>query len=538
MLLFSFNGIRWGRVECWNRDEMALKGWHGKPRSYLKPPGVVFLNQVVVLSSVERVEKLVKYLTGKREHYNEAKLLGSRFLVVALYAGTVVLAFQISLTYYGVFAARFIALVFATSAGFVEYNHFLSCDSPLLFWMMLAFYFAMRITLTGRWIDYLMACFITGVATNMKYNGLAVGFALVVAHVLLSWNRSWKDRVFSSHLIAGLAMVPVGFIVTDPYVLWDYKKFVSDFMYNYAVTPVYDGQLKGYGYTRFLADFPEILGWPGTVLIAAAILASLAQIAWRPSFSEHRERSGFLLAASVFALYFIKIGSFPRMETRFVLPSIPFAVLSAGPFLQSAARRARWFYILAVPVLLYNCVCSFVVGMRFNDDPRIEAQDWMEANARGARRIESSAGSPHWYKLHALDGLEELEVQHLDWSKPIVEETVDLRMPHDNGRAKLFEKVFKANKWVSGQAASQEGVCDERLFCRTELLRRNPDIITIHSSDYLVPSAIVHAYYLDLIHGEFPYEVVYDRESKPANRWLYPLDIDFLWGREVLLVRK
>ena len=180
-LVFSVNGIGWGRVEDWNRSSMGLGalGRLGMPRHYLKPPLHTFVTHIVVKAPIDCIEHAASFMLRKKQNFNAAKLVAARLLVVGLYLGTIVLAFEISRVFYGIFAARVIAFVFATSAGFSVYNHFLSCDSPLLFWMMLAFYFAARIIRDGQRIDYVMAGLLTGAATNAKYNGLAIGISLV-----------------------------------------------------------------------------------------------------------------------------------------------------------------------------------------------------------------------------------------------------------------------------------------------------------------------------------------------------------------------
>lgn len=83
-----------------------------------------------------------------------------------------------------------------------------------------------------------------------------------------------------------------------------------------------------------------------------------------------------------------------------------------------------------------------------------------------------------------------------------------------------------------------EGNPSESLFTLDELLKRNPKILTVYSSDYGVPSALVRKYYSDLLDQEFPYDIVFDAEAKEAPRWVYPLDIDFLRGRMTILVRR
>lgn len=538
-LTFSVNGIGWGRVEDWNSSSMGLRGLgrHGMPRDYLKPPLHIFVTYILVKRPIDRIEQAASFVLRKKQHFDVARLVAARLLVVGLYLGTIVLAFQTSRMFYGIFAARVIAFVFATSAGFVAYNHFLSCDSPLLFWMMLAFYFAARITIDGKRIDYVMAGLLTGAATNVKYNGLAIGISLVAAHLLSARPRGWTDKLFSRDMIIGLLMVPVGIVLTNPYTLFDWHRFVSDFMYNSVVTPRYGGQPGGGdSYWRFLLITPEVLGLPGAILVESCVIVSLSLVALGKRFTAP-ESIGFTLALSVFVLYYMEIGSFPRLETRFVLPAVPFLILMTGPFLKAVEKHWRWLAVVYVPILIYNCICSYYVGRRFNDDPRMPAQVWMEANVKAGSRIESSAGSPHWKRLPGLDAVE-VYVGKPPGKEIPAGKVVDLRMPHANGRAVLFEKIFKGNRWVEGQAAAHEGSDDEQLFSAKELLARNPDFVTIDSSDYQVPSETVKSYYRDLMQEKFPYRVVYDRQSAPVPRWIYPRVIDDLQDRTILLVRK
>ena len=532
-LAFSVNGIGWGRVEDWNRSSMGLRGVGrgGTPGRYLKPPLHTFVTHIVVKAPIDGIEHAASLVLRKRQNFNAARLVAARLLVVGLYLGTIVLAFEISRAFYGIFAARVIAFVFATSAGFSVYNHFLSCDSPLLFWMMLAFYFAARIARDGQRIDYVMAGLLTGAATNAKYNGLAIGISLVAAHLLSARPKTWTEKLFGRDMIIGLLMVPAGIVLTNPYILFDWNRFVSDFMYNYVVTPRYGGQAAGgNSYWPFLLKFiPEVLGLPGAILIAVGVIVSLVLVALRKRFATP-ESLGFALALSVFALYYAKIGSFPRLGTRFVLPAVPFLILMAGPFLKAVEKHWRWLAVACTPIFIYNCVCSYY--------PRMPAQVWMEANVKPGSRIESSGGSPHWRTLPGLDAVEVQVGKPPPGKKIPLGKVVDLRMPHANDRAVLFERAFKGNRWVEGQAAAQEGSYDAQLFSVKELLARNPDFVTIDSSAYKVPSERAKSYYHNLMQEKFPYSVVYDRQSPPVPHWIYPRRIDDLQNRTILLVRK
>lgn len=534
---FSLYGIRWGRVECWNRDQMALRGLHGlRPDTYVKPPFHTYVNHFLILRPIARAEFVSKKLSHRETNLNEVRLLGSRLLVVGMFLGTIALAFAISRQAYGLFAARVIALLFATSAGFIEYDHFLSCDSPLLFWMMLTLFFAQRITVRPEISNYILAGLLTGFCTATKYNGLAVGIVIVVAHFLSRNESSLIKLLLSRRLFLGLLMVPIGFVAGNPYTIFDWNKFSADFVYNYYVTPRYEGQTSGHGYGEFLARIPELVGWPGAILIAAAITMSILLLIKRHDFRSAATIC-FALAAGVVLVYFAKIGSFPRTQTRFILPVVPFLVLMAGPFLQTMAAKPQSMYALLLPVLLYNSICCLFVGNRFTEDPRSNAQTWIVRHTFRGCVMESSGEVPHWEKLRGVK-MRELDASNPKWEKASGFDVIDLRMPHVHGRYELFSKMFQDNQWLRDYAKKFEGEPDERLFTREELLKRNPDFVSIYSTDYEVRNATVKNYYSDLLQAKFPYDIVFDAATTDPPRWIYPRDIDFLRGRIVILARR
>jgi len=538
VLLFSCYGIRWGRVECWNPDEMAsaLLRPNFLPATYAKPPFYPYVNHIVVLWWVDIAEWVVRRV-DRHAKLNEVRLIASRLLVVAMFFGTTTIAYFATRRPFGIFAARVVALGFATSAGFIAFNNYLTVDSPMLFWMMLAFLFCQRILYRGELRDYIAAGIITGLATATKYNGLAIGIAIPAAHFLRG-GEPFLRRVFSYRWVIGCACVVVGFVLGNPGVVLDWSRFSSDFMYNYVVTRQYGGQ-NAYetSYGQFLVRITDIIGVPAACVVAVAIFIGLILFVVRRKITSLGARN-FALAAAVFLLYYVQIGGFPRSETRFTLPAVPFLLLMAAPCFAFLEKRGRTLAsALLTPVLLYNLVCCFAVGRRFNQDPRMAAQLWVRQHIPGGSVMESSACSPHWQRLAGFDAVE------IQTNKPKAPKhrrrasTIDLRMAHVNGRNKLFSELFKDNKWVEGRVAIYEGDADEGLFTPEALARRNPSFITVHSVDYQVPSEIVPKYYADLIDGKLGYHVTFDGTTPEAPRWIYPREIDFLAGRMTILVR-
>jgi len=532
--LFCLQGITWGRVEDWNRSSIALRGLRAlRPSDYMKPPFHTYVNHVFVVWPITAALKIAQVPTERMKIANSAKLIGSRLVTIALYLGTIALAYGFSRRSYGRFSAAIIAFAFATSAGFVAYAHYLTVDMPLLFWMLAAFWAAHRLISDPSTRNYAIAGFLTGIATATKYNGVAVGIALLVAHLLATKGESLRRIVLNRQLGIGVSMVLLGFLFGCPTVLYEPKRFWHDFIYNYTVAPRYSGQPDRANYVGALGRIPEVVGMPGAILIAGLAILSCILILRRRDFSDAATR-GFTLSSAVFLLYFLKIGAFPRAETRYVLPAIPFMILMIGPALQTLERR-KWILALLLPVLIYNCVCSYLVGRRFNDDPRLKAQLWMVNNVPRGSVIESSGTCPHWSKLPNFDS-SEINLGRPDRPSPPAQDITDLRLPLMPGRVELFRKVFP--EWVQPLVAEKEGNPDPGLFTAAALEKRNPNYITIYSPDYRVPGEMVRRYYGDLITGKFSYAIVFDADTPRAPKWIYPRTIDHLRGRITILQRK
>jgi Dolichyl-phosphate-mannose-protein mannosyltransferase len=533
-LVFCLHGITWGRVEDWNRSQIAMRGLRAlRPADYMKPPFHTYLNHVLVVWPIDGVVKIAQVPKERMKIANSAKLIGSRLVTIALYLGTIALAYSFSRSSYGRFAAVIIAFVFATSAGFVAYAHFLTVDMPLLFWMLAAFGAAYRLASAPSTRNYAIVGILIGITIATKYNGLAVGIALLVAHFFATQGASLRRIILSRQLGIGLGMALLGFLLGCPTALYEPKRFWNDFIYNYTVTPRYSGQPDRANYLGALDRIPEIVGIPGAILIAVLAILSCILILRQRDLSD-AATCGFTLSSAVFLVYILKIGTFPRTETRYVLPAIPFLILMIGPALQTFERR-KWTLALLVPVLFYNCLCSYWVGKRFNDDPRLKAQLWLVKNVPPGSVIESSGTTPHWSKLPNFNG-HEIHLGRLDEPIPPARDITDLRLPHIPGRVELFRKVFP--EWVQPLVAEREGHPDQGLFTATGLEKRNPNYIAIYSLDYKVPGETVRRYYGDLLSGKFPYTIAFDGQTPPAPAWIYPRMIDSLGGRITILQRK
>jgi hypothetical protein len=529
--IFCLYGITWSQG---HPDDMAFRPLFlpGKapfnPGWFHKPPFHTYFNYFLSSLPIETIGKLLHSSASSIEF---TKVIWSRVLTSILFLLSIFLVFQIVSKAFDIFSARIVSLVFATSAGFIAYSHFLTSDIPVMFWMLLAFYFSFNILTRAKLSDYIMAGFFTGIATATKYNGLAIGISIAVAHFLSCYSNSWKNinwrQLFlNKKIYLGLAMVVVGFVAGNPFSVLDYQTFKNDFRYNYMVTPVYDGQ-TGHSYQAFFWHVLEIIGLPSFIFCLIAICFS---IAW--SLIKKRQQiqtQTIFLCVSVLLLYYYKFGSFPRLETRFVLPLVPFFLIISSALWMQIKQYKIVALAACIIIIGYNLVCDFYVGSRFLNDPRTNVVSWSKENIPQNSSIERDHYTPSF----------------LENSGKNLKETIT---PHVSGRERIFAQIFHNDPFVVGSEADRKSE-DQQVasYSLQELIKREPDFIAINSLYYnrfIEPGLkrdfypTMNNYFQQLLAGQYPYKIVFDEESKHAPKWVYPHEIDFLYNRVTILARK
>ena len=528
-LFFCLYGLTWGRLEAWHQDEIAFQNIFHKgelpfnPKWFYKPPFHSYFN--FFLASVP-VRIIGKILQLEPDLLNYAKVFWARTIAAMIFVASIILVYYITKRFFGIFPARAVMLLFASSAGLIALSHFLTTDIPLMFMMLLAFYFVQNIFLGGSKWDYVWAGLLTGLATATKYNGLAIGITIVVAHILSPGNLSWQKLLLSRRLWISLVAVPLGFIAGNPFAILDYRTFIADFIYNYVVTPIYDGS-TGTSYGKFFLLMTEIVGWPVFVVLLSSLAFGFYFLAFEKNASG--EKKALILLWSVFFLYYYKFGQFARLESRFVMPVLPYLMMATGPLLLRIKPRQILSLFLA-GFLCYNVTCSFYVGKRFAEDPRIEAMAWVKENIPQGSSIESMRYSPEWNKMPGF----------------MVKET---RMPHQiNNRNKIFETRLQNNPWVRYRLNQKLNNVQktEDFFTAAALQRRNPDYIALNSLYYQrfytekgrQYYGGIAKYTRELLAGNYGYEILFDRQSKPVPQWIYPQKISALHNHITILGRR
>jgi hypothetical protein len=503
----SMIGANWGRVECWNLDQMAMRPVPNNLMvgDYLKPPLDTYVNRLIVLNPVDIVMNGMLHCNEKLRL--ETRLMGVRIFTAMLYCAAVALLYFSINFCAGKRAASVLSVIMGTSAGLLAFNHYATADSPLNFWMMASFAcMLMAATGDGRILS-IMAGLLAGLAGADKYNGIGVAVAIPVGFLVMQGNRAFRNP---NLWLAGIA-VPIGFLIGIPGVIFENGKFRQDFLYNLHTTPVYSGDGQGSGYLSFLDRLPELLGLPGSLALSAACIASIALLLG--GRLAKKEVLLTLCALAVFLLYFYTIGKFPRQETRFVLPSVIFILLAAAPAI--ARIWPPLLAVMAIVIVGYNVTCSVIMGGRFADDPRMDAIMWAEKNLHPGDRVECTY-APSWSSL--VPGVRQYE------------------LPHATGRAKRFQKILADKAGVTGVLDQYEKDADDEVFSLTALQQRNPDYVTF-SSQAIGFTGVKAArdYYRDHLEEKLGYHKVFEATLKPIPTWAYPMGLDFVVERMTIL---
>jgi hypothetical protein len=483
------------------------------PKDYLKPPLHAYLHEFLVIAPVNQV--VSGWFRFPRESQYPIRLLGSRLLTVGLFAaGVAMLYFSIAWAY-GKSAAGCAALLYATSAGLLVFNRFLSVDSTLLFWMLASFSFSLSAARSGLARDAALAGLFAGLSAAAKYNGALIAVALPAALFVM---RGWL-AVIGRLVWIGAGASLIGFAVGNPGFVLDTARFFNDFVYNTVTTPIYDGSTVGHGYWKFLAAFPEILGWPGSILLAALLCVSLFFIS-SGRFDKHC-RAVFFSALAFSLAYYALIGRFPRMPVRFALPVVPFLLIASAPgflLVMNAPQVLRRIFAAGFALLLaYNVYSAWDVGMRFAGDARMAAVDWMRRNAFPGAVIESIY-SPSWEKALPF---------------PIKQRL----LPAATGRYETFGRIFVANPSILESVKQFETPPAPEIHTVESLNARAPDFVTFSTLlfDWTADDN-AQRFYQALEENRVPgWKKVFDGKSRERAPWAYPVDIDFLPKRMMII---
>jgi len=305
------------------------------------------------------------------------------------------------------------AVLLAAMPLFVVNAHWMTGDVPMLFWLLLAFYAAVRIFQDGpeRW--YLWGGAFIGLAAATRYQGGLASWLIFAAHLMRPWQPE-ERRSLGGYLCGRLrpgplwlaAMISVSlFLATNPYVFARPGQFARELAGEFSSAGTGGGFISGL--PRFIVA--------GTGSVMAVVLAGALLMA-----AVRREREPvFLLIAFGPPAAFLLAGR-PTM-LRYLMPVAP-----ACPFLiawalarlhrEGLARKRKGAWAAAPLLLLVTAgLTALQTGLYcrlFTDpeaDTRTRAGEWIARRVPAGSSIGIAAkpdepdSTPWQFELPPLD---------------------------------------------------------------------------------------------------------------------------------------
>lgn len=267
----------------------------------------------------------------------------ARTLSALFGAATVLLAYLVGKRMFNRNVGLTAALFFSFDLLHVETSHYAKAPVPSLLFVLLSFFFALRVYQDGKWRDYILAGLFAGLATAIQYNAIFLFLPLILAHILREQDGRVPLRciLISQRLYLGMFCVGIGFVIGNPYVLLNSGQFIGAMQVQFQkVFQVVQVDTLGSEVTRsslfmshrlskYVGIMRGSMGLLGFGLAISGCVYSLIK----------RDRTSFLAVG--FALpTFLLVSQYWLVSGQYVLPLIPFLYLWGAHLLVAGVDAA------------------------------------------------------------------------------------------------------------------------------------------------------------------------------------------------------
>ncbi len=278
------------------------------------------------------------------------------------------------------------ALLLAVCPLLVVHSHYLTVDAPLALAVTLTLWAGVRLLQDPRWWRYLVAGLALGLTLTTKANGGLVLFSLVLAHLLVVWERrpaAWRwllawPGLFTGGAAAGMVAGYPGFVLGHENPIFKYAEQVHNFTRPYFAEKIsLMNSPLGDRLTWSAHTIGDAIGWE----LAALFALGLALALWR------RRRALWVVASYPLFYYFLVLIVSHRLAERDLTSIVPPLIcLALAPLawawgrLPRGWRRALW--VAAALCLMVVPLGRAISGayLFWQEETRLSAQRWIGAN--------------------------------------------------------------------------------------------------------------------------------------------------------------
>jgi hypothetical protein len=308
-----------------------------------------------------------------------------RILTILMSAAVIYLTFLITKSSFGLNIALLSSFLLASIPAIVVSSHYFRSEIPALFWILLTFYFSIRIFNTKNTKYYVWAAISAGFATSTKYNSIFVVLLILATHImsLPKKKRNLMSYFFDKRIIYSYFVFIGAFIVGSIGILLYFDLFKERILkqLSYQRGSFLESIGLGPGWLGYFTQIlPYSLGIPLQVF-------SIFGLIW--SFIKRKRWDIILLVW--FISYYIILSSSNWWVVRYTVPLMPPLAILLARFIFHFPKTKLWktvFLIVGLTVgttsLIYSLMLDSIYAAK---DPRIMAHRWVRENVPFGKRI-------------------------------------------------------------------------------------------------------------------------------------------------------
>lgn len=306
--------------------------------------------------------------------------LVGRYISAAFSTLTIVLVFFLGKKLFTTGIGLLSALFFALTVSSIQSAHFSTTESTLALFVTLLTLLSLRLFKQPTLGNYLLTAAILGTAAAAKTTAVIFAVIPAAAHILASLKDKKNLLQINLYLLPFLTLALIIFTLLSPYTFLSWNKFMESMAYESGVVsgtlPV-PYTLQFTGTLPYLFQIQNLVFQMGLILIPAVL--GLGAIIFKAIKTRDSKLAIFLVLP---ILYFAYVGHWHTKFIRYMVPLLPFLVISAAYFLFWVRKRlpSLGSYLIIFFALTTALWSLAFVSIYTKEQTRITASTWVYQN--------------------------------------------------------------------------------------------------------------------------------------------------------------
>lgn len=323
--------------------------------------------------------------------------LVARLFVAFLGVMTIWILYKLVKEHFGRTSAIFASLFLSLNYIHVQNSKYATVDVPMVFFLMLALYFIIRISQDEEGLrNYILSAIFSACAITTKQTGVFVIAPLLVAEYLYNrGRRGYFSHLFLRRAVIYTSALLITVFITSPYIFLDFKTFWSFVIKQSTAMKGWLGsETDGVSYLYYL----KLLSIDSKENI---YILTLSIIGLYHGFIKERKKT--IIFATYPVIYLLIVGSWSTHFPRYAIPLIPFMSGFAGIGVSyiaseylSERRRLKAYTagVLGIFIILNLVKVTMLDIILTHKDTREVAKEWIEENIPEGSRIAYETYAP------------------------------------------------------------------------------------------------------------------------------------------------